>query len=285
VEGHKTPPAVPESLGWVGVCTRAGEAGRNSTEIRASARRVCDSVDVTVEADPNDYQRLDPDLVVQTLQRLQHRIVSRFPDRGLSKVAGQLATMADQIARSVDSSRNRLHRTRRVARALSVLVVLVAVIVLALALGDALTNGPDRSFEWLPLIESTINDIVFAAIAVFFLNELPNRLERRRLLPQLHRLRSLAHIVDMHQLTKAPERLRPDSESVNGPADDHLSRDAMERYLDYCSEMLSLVGKIAALCAEESQDSVVLETVSTIENLTTGMSRKIWQKISLLPTD
>ena len=67
--------------------------------------------------------------------------------------------------------------------------MLVAVIVLALALGDALTNGPDRSFEWLPLIESTINDIVFAAIAVFFLNELPNRLERRRLLPQLHRLR------------------------------------------------------------------------------------------------
>jgi hypothetical protein len=59
----------------------------------------------------------------------------------------------------------------------------------------------------------------------------------------------------------------------------------MERYLDYCSEMLSLVGKIAALCAEESQDSVVLDTVSTVENLTTGMSRKIWQKISLLPTD
>ena len=74
--------------------------------------------------------------------------------------------------------------------------------------------------------------MVFAAIAVFFLTELPNRLERRRLLPQLHRLRSLAHIVDMHQLTKAPERLRPDSESVNGPADDNLSRDAMERYLD-----------------------------------------------------
>jgi hypothetical protein len=47
--------------------------------------------------------------------------------------------------------------------------------------------------------------------------------------------------------------------------------------------MLSLVGKVAALCAEESQDSVVLDTVSTIETLTTGMSRKIWQKISLLP--
>lgn len=57
----------------------------------------------------------------------------------------------------------------------------------------------------------------------------------------------------------------------------------MENYLDYCSEMLSLLGKIAALCAEESQDSVILDTVSTIEALTTGMNGKIWQKISLLP--
>jgi hypothetical protein len=170
-EGHASQPWASATTGFVWSRADAREWARPVPSRRQStptARRVCDSVDVTVEADPNDYQRLDPDLVVQTLQRLQHRIVSRFPDRGLSKVAGQLATMADQIARSVDSSRNRLHRTRRVARALSVLVVLVAVIVLALALGDALTNGPDRSFEWLPLIESTINDIVFAAIAVFF---------------------------------------------------------------------------------------------------------------------
>ena len=38
----------------------------------------------------------------------------------------------------------------------------------------------------------------------------------------------------------------------------------------------------AALCAEQSTDPVVLDTVSEIEVLTTGMSRKIWQKISLL---
>ncbi len=53
-------------------------------------------------------------------------------------------------------------------------------------------------------------------------------------------------------------------------------------YLDYCSELLSLTSKAAALCAEESTDALVLDTVSEIENLTTGMSRKIWQKISLL---
>jgi Transposase len=38
-EGQQTSPVAPESLGWVGVCTLAGEAGRNTTEIRASAWR------------------------------------------------------------------------------------------------------------------------------------------------------------------------------------------------------------------------------------------------------
>ncbi len=46
---------------------------------------------------------------------------------------------------------------------------------------------------------------------------------------------------------------------------------------------LHAVAGSAALCAEESRDSLVLTTVSDLETLTTGMSRKIWQKISLLP--
>jgi hypothetical protein len=47
--------------------------------------------------------------------------------------------------------------------------------------------------------------------------------------------------------------------------------------------MLSLTAKTAALCAEHSTDEVVLDTISTLETLTTELSNKIWQKISLLP--
>jgi hypothetical protein len=41
--------------------------------------------------------------------------------------------------------------------------------------------------------------------------------------------------------------------------------------------------KTSALCGEHSTDGVVLETISYIETLTTELSNKIWQKISLLP--
>jgi hypothetical protein len=54
------------------------------------------------------------------------------------------------------------------------------------------------------------------------------------------------------------------------------------RYLDYCSEMLSLTGKLAALYMQDMRDPVIIESVNEIEDLTTSLSRKIWQKIMVL---
>ena len=54
------------------------------------------------------------------------------------------------------------------------------------------------------------------------------------------------------------------------------------RYLDYCSEMLSLTAKLAALYAEKLSDPVVLEAVGDIERLTSDLSGKIWQKITIV---
>jgi hypothetical protein len=61
-----------------------------------------------------------------------------------------------------------------------------------------------------------------------------------------------------------------------------MSRTDLGRYLDYCSEMLSVTSKIAALYVERFDDPVTLAAVNEIETLTAGLSRKIWQKITLL---
>jgi hypothetical protein len=135
----------------------------------------------------------------------------------------------------------------------------------------------------VPLTESAVNDVVFAAISVVFLWVLPDRLERRALLRLLHRLRSLAHVIDMHQLSKDPEQASPNYVPTEQSVRHGLDAEQLHHYLSYCSEMLSLTAKTAALCAEHSTDGVVLETVSYIETLTTELSNKIWQKISLLP--
>ena len=92
----------------------------------------------------------------------------------------------------------------------------------------------------------------------------------------------MAHIVDMHQLTKDPERLlHPGDDTESSPART-FDAPQLARYLDYCSEMLALIGKVAALYVQGFPDPVALSAVDDIEDLTGSLSRKIWQKIVLL---
>jgi hypothetical protein len=56
----------------------------------------------------------------------------------------------------------------------------------------------------------------------------------------------------------------------------------LNRYLDYCSEALALISKIAALYVQGFQDPVLLDAVDDVEDLSAGFSRKIWQKITIL---
>ena len=61
-----------------------------------------------------------------------------------------------------------------------------------------------------------------------------------------------------------------------------MSPPELGRYLDYCSELLSVTSKLAALLVQYFNDEVLLGAVNEIEALTTGLSGKIWQKIRLL---
>ncbi|GAA4685604.1 hypothetical protein [Nocardioides nanhaiensis] len=229
------------------------------------------------------FDRLRADPVLATVTRLEERIAARFPQRGLLRVAAQLRVLVSDVEQAAGEARVGRRVARWASRVLMAAVVAATVVLLVLATGEALSRrGPEETLDWLPLLESVINDLVFAGLAAWFLWSVPERLQRERLLRQLHRLRSLAHVIDMHQLTKDPERLRSDFRPSPASVEVDLDRAQMEAYLDYCSELFSLVGKTAALCAEQSQDQVVLQTVSTIETVTSSMSRNVWQKIQLL---
>jgi hypothetical protein len=234
-------------------------------------------VDVAVK------EPLEAAAVRETVEELHERIGARFPNRGLRGVAGDLLMLIDQVQESATEAQGRVRFIRLLSRVAMLLILAATLAAVVLATADAVQLDDLDSFQLLPLIETVINDVVYAGIAVFFLYSFPERLRRGQLLSLLFQLRSTAHIIDMHQLSKDPEQLRSSyiPSRVSKPLE--LNRDEMERYLDYCSELLALVGKAAALCAEESRDDVVLDTVSRIETLTVGLSRKIWQKISNLP--
>jgi len=230
------------------------------------------------------HEPLEAPAVRETVEELYGRIEARFPKRGLLGVCGDLILLVEEVQNSAGQGQRQIRWVRFASRVVMAFVIVVTVLALLLALHDALfDDNVKNSIDVLGLAETAISDIVYAAIAIFFLWSFPERLQRSRLLTLLHQLRSTAHVIDMHQLTKDPEQLKPSWVPTAKSTKLNMTRDQVERYLDYCSEMLSLVGKTAALCAEESRDSLILETVSTIETLTVGLSRKIWQKISNLP--
>jgi hypothetical protein len=61
-----------------------------------------------------------------------------------------------------------------------------------------------------------------------------------------------------------------------------MTRFELVRYLDYCSELLSLTSKVAALYVQHMPDAQVQASVNEVVTLTTGLSSKVWQKIMIL---
>jgi hypothetical protein len=212
--------------------------------------------------------------------RLEQRIGERFT-AGLRGVAAQLRVAAEAALTRAPALRRPLLALRAGAAALALLLLAgVITVVGALRVDTRIETVTDL----VQTLESAVNDVVFVGIAIWFLATLEGRLKRRRALAP-RELRSLAHVVDMHQLTKDPEtadqRLPDTVSSPKRP----LSRPELARYLDYCTEILALTGKVAALYAQHLQDGVVLAAVNEVETLTNALSRKIWQKISLVSAD
>jgi hypothetical protein len=228
------------------------------------------------------YRSIDSQSVVSTVARLRDRVRERLPGSSLSRVADELYDVALHSAERSQWAQKPLILVRALM-ALLTLFIVCAVLVAAASLRVSL--GIQSVADLVQAIESAVNDLVFLGVGLFFLGGLEGRIKRSRILEALHELRSLSHIIDMHQLTKDPDRIVEQGDrSVDTPSSPlrTLSRFELGRYLDYCNEMLALLGKIAALYAQNTSDAVALSAVDQIEDLTSMLSQKIAQKILIL---
>jgi hypothetical protein len=228
------------------------------------------------------YRELNPQRIVETSELLHKRIDERFAASSLSRVAREVA----EVARSAQQVSEWLARPivgLRVAVGTAVLM-LAATVALAVSAVKIDLRGAGFS-ESAQGVEAAINDLIFVGVAVYFLLSVEQRMKRARALKELHVLRSLAHVVDMHQLTKDPERLlggaRGRDDTASSPKRD-MTPFQLTRYLDYSSELLAILSKIAAIYVQRFNDAETLRAAGDIEDLTVGLSRNIWQKIMIL---
>lgn len=226
------------------------------------------------------YRTLNPERIIETAERLAERIDDRFPQAGLAKVGGELVKLARDINADIDT----------IDRPIIWLRATIGMIVLAgsaafLWLVAAVLPGPGDVFakqDIIPVVEAGINIAVLLGAGLFALVAIEERLKRKRAFGGLHGIRSLIHVIDMHQLTKDPITLTADYTSSGKSPRRVLGKAEMLRYLDYCSEMIAVTGKLAALYAQALNDVFVVEAVNDIENLGSNLSRKVWQKIALI---
>jgi len=225
------------------------------------------------------YKELKFEKVSETIARLERRISERLPESGLSRVCAELLETSLQAEQEIV----RLSKANIWVRfgVVSALTLFVITFAYTLSIIEWQLSKPSL-VDLIQITEALINDVVLLGAALFFLITIEVRLKRRKVLTELHQLRSIAHVVDMHQLTKDPSMLQPSEKSTLSSPQRTMTRFGLQRYLDYCSEMFSLIGKIAALYSEKLPEPEIVSAANDIESLCTGLSRKVWQKMVFL---
>ena len=224
------------------------------------------------------YRTLDESKIVDTLTALRDRIENQFPESGLGRVADELIAVGGEVADCADY----LSSPNWPIRIFAALLIAGMVVMLYLASPPLdLPTGAHR-FSGVQSIAAVLNSLAVVGVAVLFLLRLETNLKRRRAHGVIHQLRSLAHVVDMHQLSKDPAgRRAPEPEIAVSPKG-AMTPHSLGRYLDYCTDLLSLTGKLSALLVQRFKDEAGLGEVNEIEALTSALSGRIWQKIQLL---
>jgi hypothetical protein len=225
----------------------------------------------------HSFRRIDSGAVHTTIARLEARLTQHFPESNLRRVARELLDVAKDAPQRIRRIQRRSAIRRLLAWVLSAAILFIlGTIPLMLRPGKV-----DTLAEAVGVIESALSASFFIGAMMLFLLTWETRTRHARTTEAIHELRALAHVVDMHQLTKDPPLIIRDEPPPPGEGQTY-TRVQLQRYLDACSDMLALISKVAVLYAQDTTDPATISLTDEIEDLTNGMSRKIWQKITIL---
>jgi len=222
---------------------------------------------------------LDSKKIIETIQLLSIRIGERFPDSGLLYVSKNLLKLAkdtDNIILWIEKP----NYSYRIGVGIFIAAAIAGLMYAILKL--EIESSIFTLSAFVEFSEAALNDVVILGASIIFLVSFEVRTKRKKVISAINRLRCIAHIIDAHQLTKDPDALIKDATKTKHSPKRTLNAFELSRYLDYCTEMLSLVSKIAFLYVQNFDDPESVNAVNDLENLTTGLSRKIWQKIMII---
>lgn len=223
------------------------------------------------------YRTLDPEKLVAAACKLADKVNDSFPSSGLGALAREVSCLTRETVVRLTFI-ERPNWPLRIAVGVLVVLAVLGPLIFSAMLQFRETVGSLGDF--LEATDAGLQMVLLLGASIAFLVTLEGRIRRNRALAAIAEFRSMAHLVDMHQINKDPgidHRPLPagvDRRTVR--SDDHLVL-----YLDHASDLLALIGKLAAYYGQHLRDRVVLDAVNEIESLTTGMSANLWQKIQM----
>lgn len=220
------------------------------------------------------YRSLESNEIVATISDTLERISQRFPHSDLAHVCEELLV----LAKETEAKSQAVNAPNYPLRAIILILIAAAgTIVYFLVRAIQLKHAEEIDlFGLFQGLEAGTNLVIFISVAIYFLFSLESRIARTQALRDLNEIRSIIHVIDMHQHSKDP------SELLNAESTAGMTRVELTRYLGYCSIMLSLGAKLAALYAQKLPDEIVIDASSDLQNVAGGLSLKIWQKIAIL---
>ncbi|MBN1901525.1 hypothetical protein JW926_09415 [Candidatus Sumerlaeota bacterium] len=222
---------------------------------------------------------LIPEKIQATTERLSLRIEDRFPGSGIANIS---RTLLD-ISRETKGVLSWINKPNYLIRAAVYFLIVLLFLAIAQSLLKFDFNADGINIaEFIQMIEAAIEGSVFIGAGIIFLITLETRAKRKKIIRALNKLRTIAHIIDAHQLTKDPDTITRIHLTTPHSPQRNLDGFLLGRYLDYCAEMLSLAGKLGFLYVQDFDDPESNKAANDLEDLTTDLSRKIMQKILIL---
>jgi hypothetical protein len=216
-------------------------------------------------------RQLQPDKLVETARNLKQLIAERFPQSGLSQVSAEVETVTQEALVRAEL----IGRPHYWLRGGLILLLLIAVA----GVFTYTQTQTGESAYWratLHFLDEAKGTAAILTAAAIFLVTLETRIKRERAIKAIRELRALAHIIDMHQLTKDPDRIGDPILPVSVAAVP-MDAETMGLYLHYCTELLAVTSKIGQLYVQDFPDAQATAAVDQFEALATGLSSKIWQ--------
>jgi hypothetical protein len=234
--------------------------------------------ETTVSSPETFSELLTLEKLQNTIERLHLRISERFPESSLSKVCLKLFERSQDTQQTIKWIQKPNYSFRIFIY--GTLLILVSLF-FATLFNFKLSTGINNIAEFIQMVEAGTNEAMLITAGVVFLIAFDNRRKRKRIIEALNTLRNLAHLVDVHQLTKDPIAFDDLITTEHSPKR-KMTEFEMNRYLDYCSEILSLTSKLGVIYVQRFNDPVANDAVEDLEDLTSSISNKIYQKIIVL---